>query len=56
MSDKTWIDLVREYLPNATDDEANSVLWNWTAFPFGDEAQIRQQVKDFAEGKAVRDE
>lgn len=28
-----WIDLVREYFPDATDAEADSILWGKTGFP-----------------------
>lgn len=28
-----WIDLVREYFPNTTNEEANDILWERTGFP-----------------------
>jgi len=30
---KTWLDLVREYFPDAPEDLADYILWNETAFP-----------------------
>lgn len=29
----TWLELVREYFPKATDEEANGILWECTGFP-----------------------
>lgn len=30
---KTWVELVREVFPDATDDEADYILWEHTGFP-----------------------
>lgn len=30
---KTWSDLVREYFPNASYDEVETILWEHTGFP-----------------------
>lgn len=40
----TWCDLVREYIPNATGEEADFILWNCTAFPLAGESAIREQL------------
>ena len=29
----SWVDLVREYFPSITDEEANDILWEKTGFP-----------------------
>lgn len=29
----TFLELVKEYFPDATDDEAGYILWNETGFP-----------------------
>ena len=29
----TWLELVREYFPDATDEEADYILWEKTGFP-----------------------
>lgn len=33
VADMTWIDLVREYFPEVTDEEADCILWGYTGFP-----------------------
>lgn len=43
----TWIDLVRKYFPNATDEEADFILWEKTCFPFGNVSQVEKQIKEF---------
>jgi len=30
---KSWIDLVREYFPNISDEDADALLWEYTGFP-----------------------
>jgi hypothetical protein len=30
---RTWLDLVREVFPDATDEEAGTLLWEQTGFP-----------------------
>ena len=30
---KSWIDLVREYFPNISDEGADALLWEYTGFP-----------------------
>ena len=46
----TYVDIAREYFPNATDDELNSILWNKTGFPeFFEEGEksLREQLATF---------
>ena len=33
MTDLTAIDIAREILPTHSDEELNTVLWEWTGFP-----------------------
>ena len=51
-----WIDLVKEYFPEATDEQADIILWGKTGFPTfynigidGDtpEACVRKQLQEF---------
>ena len=45
----TWNDLVRKYIPNATDEECEYVLWNKTPFPITLNAKIIQDyIKEYA--------
>jgi hypothetical protein len=46
--DATWEDLARQYLPDFTDAQLGYVLWNETSFPFGDLAEIRRHLRQFA--------
>ncbi len=41
----TWLDLAREYFPDANDDELDSLLWNCTAFPVAGVDTIRNQLQ-----------
>lgn len=40
----TLYDLVREYFPDASDDECGFILWNKTAFPFVEVDHLREQL------------
>ena len=44
----TSIELVKEYFPKATKDLADFILWEKTAFPFGDETYLRKQLQTLA--------
>ena len=53
-----WIDLVKEYFPNISDDEAAHMLWEQTGFPCfwsipedgnTPEACCRKQLQKFKE-------
>jgi hypothetical protein len=33
MKDRTVLDVIREYVPDATEDEAGYILWNETGYP-----------------------
>lgn len=41
----TWLDLVHEYFPDATDEYADFLLWERTAFPFASPAHVRMQLR-----------
>jgi hypothetical protein len=43
----TWLDLVRKYFPDATDEEADYILWGQTAFPFAGGKHIEMQIKKY---------
>ncbi len=42
---KTWGDVVREYVPDATDKEVDFILWEYTCYPQCPEETIRKQLK-----------
>ena len=51
-----WVELVKEYFPDASDEEANDILWGKTGFPSffnipkdgaTPEACCRKQLQEF---------
>jgi hypothetical protein len=44
----TWIELVKEYFPNISDEEADFILWEQTAFPMGGFDVVRQQLQELS--------
>jgi hypothetical protein len=44
----TWNDLVRKYIPNATDEECKYILMERTAFPLASVETVENQIKDYA--------
>ena len=46
---KSWLDLVKEYFPNATERDCDIILWEYTAFPVADIDTIKKQLKDLKE-------
>lgn len=54
----TWIELVKKYFPDVSGDEADTILWEFTAFPFADKETIEQQLAHVKEVgfEAVRKE
>lgn len=44
----TWDDLVREYIPDASDRECHDILWGETCFPFGSVDQVRMHIAQLA--------
>ena len=47
-----YIDLVKEYFPDASDDEADYILWEFTTFPMVQgEDELRKQLQKFREGE-----
>jgi len=41
----TWIGLVKKYFPNASDEEADFILWEKTSFPMGGLKEVEEQLK-----------
>lgn len=37
-------DAVNEVFPDESEDEKMDILWNFTAFPFGNPEQVRKQL------------
>jgi hypothetical protein len=44
----TWIDLVKEYFPSASDKQCDDFMWNCTSFPAGIKHQIYDQIRQAA--------
>ncbi|WP_433956968.1 hypothetical protein [Cytobacillus horneckiae] len=42
----TWNDLVRKYMPNASDSVCNFILWEKTAFPLASPEYIERQIEN----------
>jgi hypothetical protein len=45
----TWIELVKEFFPNISDEEADFILWEKTAFPMGGLEVVTQQLKELSD-------
>lgn len=43
----TWIDLVKKHIPNATDRQADYILWEETAFPLVGIETVEKQIQEF---------
>lgn len=49
-TEKTYLDLVRDYFPNVSDKEADSILWDKTCFPMRiDEKEIERYLVEYKE-------
>ena len=44
----TWIELVKKYFPNISDEEADFILWEKTAFPMGGLEMVEEQLKELS--------
>lgn len=44
----TWYDLVRKYIPSASDDECDHILWEETAFPCAGLVHVEKQIAELA--------
>lgn len=42
----TWLDLVRKYFPDVTDQAANYILWEKTAFPLASVEHVEKQLQE----------
>lgn len=55
----TWQDLIRKYIPDASDKLCEFILWEKTAFPVAGfetvERQIQEAAKEYKEGKNGRE-
>lgn len=40
----TWIELAKKYFPDASDEEADTILWEFTAFPVADRETVEKQL------------
>lgn len=47
---KTWGDIVREYVPDATDEEVDYILWERTAYPVASEETVRRHLSEYVDG------
>lgn len=45
----TWNELVRKYIPDATDELCEKVLWEFTEFPGGELKFIEKQIQEYAD-------
>lgn len=54
----TWIELAKKYFPDASDELADAILWEFTAFPVADRETIEKQLAHVKEVgfEAVRKE
>lgn len=42
----TWIDLVRKYIPNVTEEQADFILWEKTAFPLASVEVVEKHIQE----------
>lgn len=47
----TYLELARQYFPNATDDELDYILWEYTGFPsfYRDLDELKKQLQEAKE-------
>lgn len=45
--DMTWIDLVKKHIPDVTDQQADYILWEETAFPLAGIEIVEKQIQEF---------
>lgn len=46
LNGKTWIEYIRSFNEDITEEEADYILWNETCYPFDTEIAI-QQIKEY---------
>lgn len=49
-----WLDLVRKYFPGISDEEADFILWERTAYPMAGVETVEEQLKELREGERWR--
>ena len=42
----TWIDLVRKHIPDVTEEQADFILWEKTAFPLASVEVVEKQIQE----------
>jgi len=50
----TYKDLVRKYIPDASDEEIGFILWEHTCFPMGSSEMVEKLVRDYAVNRIVK--
>lgn len=45
----TWLDLVYRFWGPCSNEDADTLLWNCTCFPFGSPLMVARQLKDIKE-------
>ena len=45
----TWVELVKTYFTDIEDEEADYILWKYTAFPCASVDTIEEQIKHLKE-------
>lgn len=43
--ERTMLDLIRDYFPGCTEEEADWILWEKTCYPFGDVRPNLEKLK-----------
>lgn len=47
----TYLELVRRYFPDATEQEADFLLWEKTCFPVCGSEEVEEQLCELARGR-----
>lgn len=48
MPNDTWLDVVHEYFPTATEKQCEDFMWNCTPFPAGNKDQLYKAIQNAA--------
>lgn len=46
----TWLEFARQHWPGISDDDAERILWECTAFPFADVETVKRQILESHSG------
>ena len=44
-----WLDYIKEFFPDVTEQQADFILWEKTAFPMGGKEMVEKQIRELAE-------